>query len=128
MTGREWDEADSNIFIDRGMIFTPRRDELLAAFLDLIPAEPAECFAVVELASGSGWLSAGLLERFPHASVLALDGSKEMLAETAKTLAPYPGRWETRAFRLQDREWRGALPRGLRAIISSLAIHHLTGK
>jgi tRNA (cmo5U34)-methyltransferase len=127
MTERAWNESDSQIFIDRGKIYTPRRDELLEAFLDLIPAEPDETFQIVELAPGAGWLSAGILERFLHASVLALDGSEEMLAETARALAPYPGRWETRTFQLQDVTWRAALPNDVRAIVSSLAIHHLKG-
>ena len=125
MTERSWNESDSQIFIDQGKIFTPRRDELLEAFLDLIPAELDESFQVVELAPRAGWLSAGILERFPHASILALDGSEEMLAETARALASYPGRWETRSFQLLERDWRAQLPNDLRAIVSSLAIHHL---
>ncbi len=127
MTERSWNEDESKIFIDQGKIFTPRRDELRDAFLDLIPAERDEAFQVVELASGAGWLSAAILERYPNASILALDGSVEMRAETARSLAPYPGRWETRAFELLDTNWRADLPNDVRAIVSSLAIHHLKG-
>ncbi|MEZ4506864.1 MAG: hypothetical protein R2848_13705 [Thermomicrobiales bacterium] len=43
-----------------------------------------------------------------------------MRAETARSLAPYPGRWETRAFELLDTNWRANLPNNLRAIVSSL--------
>lgn len=127
MTDRAWQETDSRAFIDRGRIYTPRRDELRDAFLDLIPAELDDEFQVVELAPGAGWLSAAILGRFPHASILALDGSEEMLAETERALASFPGRWETRIFQLLDRDWRKELPTGLRAIVSSLAIHHLKG-
>ena len=127
MTERLWNEDDPKIFTDRGKISTPRRDELRDAFLDLIPAEPGDRFQVVELAPGAGWLSAAILDRFPGASVLALDGSEEMLAETARTLEPFPGRWETRIFQLLDTDWRAQLPGDLRAIVSSLAIHHLKG-
>ncbi|MCA9860059.1 MAG: class I SAM-dependent methyltransferase [Thermomicrobiales bacterium] len=127
MTDRFWNESDSKIFIDQGRIFTPSRDELRDAFLDLIPAELDETFQVVELAPGAGWLSAAILNHFPSASILALDGSEDMLAETARALEPFPGRWETRTFQLQNPDWRAALPTGLRAIVSSLAIHHLKG-
>jgi trans-aconitate methyltransferase len=127
MTDRQWNESDSQTFIDRGRIYTPRRDELRDAILDLIPAEPHDTFQAVELAPGAGWLAAAMLDRFPNASILALDGSEAMLAETARSLAPFPGRWETRLFQLQDAEWRATLPTGLRAILSSLAIHHLKG-
>jgi tRNA (cmo5U34)-methyltransferase len=127
VTERLWNEDESKIFIDQGKIFTPRRDELRDAFLDLIPAELDDTFQVVELSPGAGWLSAAILNRYPHASVLALDISEEMLAETARALEPFPGRWETRTFQLLDSDWRTALPNGLRAIVSSLAIHHLKG-
>ncbi|TXG80729.1 MAG: class I SAM-dependent methyltransferase [Thermomicrobiales bacterium] len=127
MTERTWSEDDSQIFIDQGKIFTPRRDELRDTFLDLIPAELDDAFLVVELAPGAGWLSAAILERYPNASILALDGSVEMLAETARSLAPFSGRWETRTFQLLDTDWRARLPYDLRAIVSSLAIHHLKG-
>lgn len=127
MTDRQWNESDSHTFIDRGRIYTPRRDELRDAILDLIPAETHDTFQAVELAPGAGWLSAAILERFPSASILALDGSEAMLAETARALDPFPGRWETRLFQLQEADWRTALPAGLRAIVSSLAIHHLKG-
>jgi tRNA (cmo5U34)-methyltransferase len=50
-----------------------------------------------------------------------------MLAETARALAPFPGRWETQTFQLLDSDWRAQLPNELRAIVSSLAIHHLKG-
>src|SRR5262249_41507499 len=67
-------------------------------------------------------------EHFPNASILALDGSDEMLEATAHALAPYGNRWETRPFQLEDRGWRAELPRDLRAIVSSLAVHHLRGE
>ena len=127
MTQDLWNEDESKIFIDQGKIFTPRRDELLETFLDLIPAELDDTFQVVELAPGAGWLSAGILEHFPNASIHALDGSEEMLAATARALAPFPNRWETGAFQLLDSDWRAKLPHNLRAIVSSLAIHHLIG-
>jgi tRNA (cmo5U34)-methyltransferase len=125
MTERTWNEDESKIFIDQGKIFTPRRDELRDTFLDLIPAQLDDTFQVVELAPGAGWLSAAILGRFPNAALLALDGSEEMLAETARALDPFPGRWETRTFQLLDTDWRAALPNDLRAVVSSLAIHHL---
>ncbi|HET9661389.1 MAG TPA: class I SAM-dependent methyltransferase, partial [Thermomicrobiales bacterium] len=39
----------------------------------------------------------------------------------------FPGRWETRPFQLLERDWRAQLPSDLRAIVSSLAFHHLKG-
>jgi tRNA (cmo5U34)-methyltransferase len=127
MSESAWGEQDSRHFLDLGRIYTPRRDDLRDAFLDLIPAEPGDKFLSVELASGAGWLSAAILDRFPLSRIVALDGSETMRAETARGLAGYPGRWEVRPFQLEDQSWRVALPDDARAIVSSLVIHHLMG-
>jgi SAM-dependent methyltransferase len=59
--------------------------------------------------------------------MIGLDGSETMLRATEATLAPYSGRFELRAFRLEEPGWVGALPDGLRCVVSSLVIHHLHG-
>src|SRR5215217_509140 len=122
-----WQESDSAHFIDMGRIYTPRRDELRDAFLDLIPAETDEPFVGVEIGTGQGWLTAAILKRFPAARMIGLDGSETMLRATDATLAPYSGRFELRPFRLEAPGWVEPLPDGLRCIVSSLVIHHLRG-
>lgn len=122
-----WSEEDSERFITLGRIYTPRRDEILAAFLDLIPAEPAEPFTGVELGIGAGWLTEGILRRFPNARMVGFDGSDAMRATAARLLASYGDRAEIRPFRLEERGWRESLPADLRVIVSSLVIHHLDG-
>jgi SAM-dependent methyltransferase len=122
-----WEESDSARFIDLGRIYTPRRDELRDAFLDLIPAKTDEAFTGVELGTGQGWLTEAILRRYPNARMIGLDGSETMLRATAETLSPYPGRYELRPFRLEEGDWLPALPDGLRCVVSSLVIHHLHG-
>lgn len=122
-----WQESDSAHFIDLGRIYTPRRDELRDAFLDLIPAESDEAFVGAELGTGQGWLTAAMLDRFPAATMIGLDGSETMLQATAASLASFPGRFELRPFRLEESSWIEALPDGLRCIVSSLVVHHLRG-
>src|SRR5437588_96845 len=115
-----WSEADSRHFIEVGQIHTPTRAEIRETLLDLIPAEPDEPFLAVELGVGSGWLSAALLQRFPAARVLGLDGSATMLSETAARLQPFAGRWELRPFRLEDPAWRAEVGTDVRYFVSSL--------
>lgn len=122
-----WSEKDSAEFIELGRIYTPSRDELCAVMLDLIPAAPAEAFQAVELGVGVGWLSAAILERYPAAHVLGLDGSPMMLAEATRRTAAYPGRFETRPFRLEDSAWLADVAGDVRCFVSSLVIHHLDG-
>ncbi len=119
-----WSEADSEAFILRGQVFTPRRAEIARSLVDLIPAATDDAFTAAELGVGAGWLSEAVLRRFPHARVVGLDGSPRMLAETAVRLAPFVARVELRPFRLEDDAWLAELPPA-RAILSSLVIHHL---
>jgi tRNA (cmo5U34)-methyltransferase len=122
-----WQESDSARFIDLGRIYTPRRDELRDAFLDLIPAEADDAFTGVELGTGQGWLTEAILRRYPRARMIGLDGSETMLQAAAELLAPYAGRYELRPFRLEERGWLDALPGDLHCVVSSLVIHHLHG-
>ena len=75
-------------FIERGAVFTPARDEIEAALVALIGADPAEAFTAVEIGTGAGWLSEAILRAYPAASVIGLDGSPRMREATAARLAP----------------------------------------
>jgi trans-aconitate methyltransferase len=74
---------------------------------------------------GSGWLSAAILERFPAARVMGLDGSPTMLRETEARLQRFAGRFELRHFWLADRSWLAEIGQNVRCFVSSLVVHHL---
>lgn len=121
-----WNEADSEQFLRFSEIITPARSEQVAVLGDLIPAEQQEAFQLVELGCGGGVMAASLLERFPHARYLGLDGSPTMLRATAERLRPGAGRTDLREFRLEQQEaWCATLPRPIRCVFSSLVVHHL---
>lgn len=120
-----WSEENSAQFIELGRIFTPARDEIQQAILDLIPAERDEPFLAVELGVGEGWLSEAILERFPAARVLGLDGSPTMLRTAEERLRSYARRFETRQFQLEDHSWLERIGGDTRCFVSSLVIHHL---
>jgi len=122
-----WTEADSEHFIDLGRIYTPRRDEIAQAFVDLIPADDDETFIGVELGTGQGWLTTTILKNYPNAKMIGLDGSEVMLEATKEAAGAFGDRFEGRIFRLKEGGWIEALPDGLRCFVSSLVIHHLDG-
>jgi trans-aconitate methyltransferase len=119
-----WNESDSEHFIDVGHIITPRRDEMGESLLDLLPAERDEDFLAVEIGCGAGWLSERLLQRFPRARVVALDGSETMLREAGRRLERFQERVELQQFRLEDADWPARF-QDVRCFFSSLVIHHL---
>jgi tRNA (cmo5U34)-methyltransferase len=122
-----WSESDSARFITLGRVYTPRRDEILQTFLELIPATEDDAFVGAELGTGAGWLTEGILRRYPNARMIGFDGSVAMRQTAAKLLAPFGERAEIRPFRLEGRAWQESLPTDLRLVVSSLVIHHLDG-
>lgn len=93
---QQWRESDSQLFLDQGRIFTPSRDAIAQTVVELLPAQPDEAFVGVDIGAGQGWLSAAVLERFPNARLILLDGSPAMLAAARELLAPYGERVELR--------------------------------
>jgi SAM-dependent methyltransferase len=125
VTEPRWSEENSVAFAELGQYATPWRDELARAFLALLPGSPDEQLLVVDLAAGTGWLSEAIVRARARSRVLIVDGSEMMLAEAARRLAPFGGRFETRRIALEDEDWLPALPEAPGAIVSSLAVHHL---
>ena len=120
-----WTEADSRIFLDIADVAVPGRREQMEVLLSLVPAQRDEAFAAVDLCCGEGAFSASLLERFPRARVLALDGSETMLDRARQRLARFSARARVLRFELAESGWLAQLPAPMRCAVSSLAIHHL---
>ena len=120
-----WTEADSHTFLDIGEVAVPSRAEQLAVLLSLVPAQHDEAFNAADLCCGEGVFSASLLERFPRARVLALDGSGTMLDRARQRLARFSDRARVLRFELAESGWLAQLPAPMRCAVSSLAIHHL---
>lgn len=122
----DWTEEDSALYRELSAVAVPRREEQLAALVALLPFGRDEAFRVVELGCGEGVLAAAVLDAYSRASVLALDGSASMLRETAVRLDRFGERAGLGEFDLGSADWRGSLE-GADAVVSSLAIHHLSG-
>lgn len=121
-----WTENDSKRFLTFVDVITPSRLEQMTMLANLIPAAPEEPFTFVELGCGGGDLAALILERFPHASYVGLDGSEVMLETAARRLVPYRERISLQPFRLEEADvWLHQLPAPVRCFVSSLVIHHL---
>jgi trans-aconitate methyltransferase len=122
----QWTELDSELYQAIAAVAVPARQEQIAALLTLLPFAAVEPFRAVELGCGQGLLSYALLDCFPQATLLALDGSPAMRAQTAQRLKPFGPRAVIEPFDLRATDW---LPRlqGVDCVVSSLVIHHLNG-
>ena len=121
-----WSEEATDTYQRIAAIAVPYRAEQIAAMLTLLPFGPGERFRVVELGSGEGRLAAAVMEAFPHASVVALDGSAAMRETSKERLGAYGERFDVGAFDLLDDGWWPHLD-GAQVVLSSLVVHHLDG-
>lgn len=115
-------------FLKYGHIFSPSREEQFETILSLIPAQPEESFVVVDLGCGGGALSTKILERFSNSKVIGIDMTEEMLDVAKDTLASFGERATLKKFNLKEKQWLSEIPDEIRCFVSSLALHHLTGK
>jgi tRNA (cmo5U34)-methyltransferase len=103
----------------------PERDRQIHIIASLLSYLEAPCI-VLELCCGEGLLAEVLLESNPLLIVHGLDGSAEMLERARGRLSRFVSRFQCGAFDLVSADWRKPeLP--VKAVVSSLAIHHLTG-
>lgn len=128
MTGDQatWSEEDSALYQAIAAVAVPAREEQIATLLTLLPFGRDEPFRAVELASGEGFLSRALLDLFPRATVVALDGSAEMRERTAERLGEHGARGTVAPFDIARDDWHAHLD-GADCVLSSLCIHHLDG-
>lgn len=97
------------------------RFELLA---DVLPFEEDDEFTFCDLGAGYGALTAVLLERFPHARAVCVDGSRAMLDLLRERQGKRSTRIETVVASYDAPEWVAALgDRRFGAVVESQALH-----
>lgn len=126
-TQNTWTETDSATYRQLAAVAVPAREAQIATLLTLLPFGPQDPFRLVELASGEGALSYALLDCFPKASLLALDGSEKMRSHTAANLERFAPRAAVGAFDITASDWYDQLE-GVDVVVSSLCVHHLSGQ
>ena len=123
VTTPQWEEANSQDFIDYGKYFVPDREVQINCICEVIPP-PSKPAYILDLCCGEGLLTRALLDKFPECQVYGLDGSPKMIAHVEKSLAAYSARFKAKQFDLAANDWRDFLS-PVHAVVSSLAIHHL---
>ena len=125
VTKPQWEEENSQDFIDYGKYFVPDREIQINCICEVIPP-PSESAYILDLCCGEGLLTRALLDKFPESHVYGLDGSPKMIAQTEQSLVAYGERFKAKQFDLAASDWR-EFPFPVHAVVSSLAIHHLDG-
>jgi SAM-dependent methyltransferase len=100
------------------------REEALAVVFTLLDAQQPR--RIVDLGCGVGDIDARLLERFPEATLVAVDASPGMLARAGEALAPFG----ERATLLQgdlEGDWHEHVGPGVDVVVTTNAVHHVDG-
>lgn len=120
----EWSEQDSSVYREIADVAVPRREEMMATLVAAAPFAAEDAIRIVDLGAGDGRLADALLECFPQATLLALDGSESMRAAITARTARAAARVGVRAFELDTLDWWDAV-QGADLVVSSLCLHHL---
>ncbi len=120
-----WSEETSRLFINYGRYFIPQREfqmQVISGLLSILEGENH----IVDLCCGEGLLDEIILEGHPSFTLHGLDGSDEMLLKAGERLSRFGDRFTADKFELASDDWRKP-GQAINAVISSMAIHHLTG-
>ncbi|MDA8148222.1 MAG: class I SAM-dependent methyltransferase [Actinomycetota bacterium] len=93
---------------------------------DLLPFGPDEPFTFLDLGAGTGAAARAVLGSYPRAEAVLADFSDQMMAEGARAMAPYDGRYRYVAFDMITDPWAGTLPDSFDAVVSSQCVHHVS--
>jgi tRNA (cmo5U34)-methyltransferase len=121
LTTASWSGSDTELFIQFGDVFVPRRDEQIDTVCHLL--DELDTPNVLDLCAGEGRLAEAYLRRKPEARVTLIDGSAEMLNRAEARLKPFAGRYELLQANIDEKTWRQHARYD--AVMTSLAVHHL---
>lgn len=94
---------------------------------ELLPFQADEAFTFVDLGAGTGAAARTIMDHYPAARAILADYSPQMMAQGAIELESYEGRYSYVEVDLaKGGPWPEAIPALVDAVITSLAVHHVT--
>jgi SAM-dependent methyltransferase len=101
------------------------RQEPFRLLADTIPFDRKLPIKILDLGAGYGALTQFLLHRFPNASAVCQDGSKEMATLGGERMKNLAGRFKYVLCDFAQRGWSRKLKGPFEAVVSSIAIHNV---
>ncbi len=125
--GREnWaDESYVADWLERQRDRVQERERQFAMIRSLIPRNPDDEFHYMDIGCGDGWLDSFVLQRYPRAHAVLVDGSPLMLERARERLKQQGDRVTTVQADLANPEWGAPIPGPIDVAVSSIAIHNL---
>ena len=113
-------------FLDEHSLHVPDRQRQLEVMLRVLGFAQTRLGRILDLGAGDAIILATVLEAFPQATGVALDFSSLMLERARDRLARFGKRATIAEANLGSPSWSSAVEGKFDAILSGLAIHHLS--
>lgn len=107
-------------------VLVPRRAEMLANIVRILPYGVDTPIRVLDLGAGTGALEQAILARYPQASVTGVDSAAGMIEIGLAKLAGYGEQVHLLLRDLEKDDWNAGLEGPWDAIVSAMAIHILS--
>ena len=122
----DWDSADYVSHWANGQDPKEKdRQEPFRVLADTIPFDKKDPIRILDLGTGYGALTQFLLGRFPNATAVCQDGSKEMARLGAERMKNLVGRFEYVLCDFANEGWCQKITGPFEAVVSSIAIHNV---
>jgi SAM-dependent methyltransferase len=103
----------------------PTRAERFQLMCDLLPFPNDTTVSILDVGAGYGPVSRFILDRYPHATCIAQDGSEPMLTRAWHIMAGYGERFKTHQSDLFETDWLPKAFGPFDAAVSSSCLHNL---
>jgi tRNA (cmo5U34)-methyltransferase len=118
-------EAYVEEWVRRQQAEDPARAERFELMCDLFPFRRDATVTILDIGSGYAPVSMFILDRYPHATCIAQDGSEPMLHRARELVGRYGERLKTHRSDLFDRNWLPKQYGPFDAAVSSSCLHNL---
>ncbi len=103
----------------------PNRHKMAEVALEVLPFDPEDGLRALELGIGTGFLASRFLRKYPHATLVGLDGSQAMLELASARLSDTHDGVKYLAARFEDLADVIADEQQFDVVLSCHALHHL---
>ncbi len=106
-------------------IMHPLRHTMMGIALEIVPLAPTATFTAVDLGTGTGVFAQRVLEAYPRASLVAVDGAAAMLDLAGTRLAGHARRVTRIEADFRSLPAEATSPGSFDLVVSAYALHHL---
>ena len=124
-----YDDADRVAQYDAKMnLMHPNRTKMAEIVCAMLPFDAREAVTILDLGTGTGFLTAYLLQAFPQARIVAVDGAAAMMQQAQARLREKSRALTWRICTFQELARNTSSLPMLDAVVSCFALHHLSAE